>query len=91
MSIGWAYRESTKIMGGEKVGKKEITEKDLLFEINRKLEKLIGILAIQGKNRDEKIKTLASLGFSNSEISKIICIPKGTVDFIRAKSKKKNS
>jgi hypothetical protein len=76
-------------MGGERMGKKEITEKDLLFEINKKLEKLIGILAIQRKDRDEKIKTLASLGFSNSDISKIISVPKGTVDVVRAKSKKK--
>jgi hypothetical protein len=35
-----------KVMGGERMGKKEMTEKDLLFEINKKLEKLIGILAI---------------------------------------------
>ncbi len=65
------------------------SEKDLLLEISKKLDRLIGILAIQGKDRDEKIKILVSLGFSNSEISRLIGVPKGTVDSIRAKGRKK--
>jgi DNA-directed RNA polymerase specialized sigma24 family protein len=58
-------------------------------EISKKLDSLIGIMATQGKDRDEKINILASLGFSNSEISKLIGVPKGTVDSVRAKSKKR--
>jgi DNA-directed RNA polymerase specialized sigma24 family protein len=65
------------------------TERDLLLEISKKLDRLIGILAIQGKDRDEKIRILVSLGFSNSEISRLIGVPKGTVDSIRAKGRKK--
>jgi len=65
------------------------TEKALLLEISKKLDRLIGILAIQGKDRDDKIKILVSLGFSNSEISRLIGVPKGTVDSIRAKGRKK--
>jgi hypothetical protein len=71
------------------MAKKEKTEKDLLVEISKKLDSLIGIMATQGKDRDEKINILASLGFSNSEISKLIGVPKGTVDSVRAKSKKR--
>jgi DNA-directed RNA polymerase specialized sigma24 family protein len=68
---------------------KEKTERDILLEISEKLDRLIGILAVQGKDRDEKISILVSLGFSNAEIGKLIGVPKGTVDSIRAKSKKK--
>lgn len=68
--------------------KHEKTEKQLLTEICEKLDKLIGITAIHGKNRDEKIKVLASLDFTNAEISKLTGTPKGTVDTIRARSKK---
>lgn len=68
---------------------KEKTERDLLLEISEKLDRLIGILAVQNKDRDDKVNILASLGFSNAEISKLIGVPKGTVDVIRAKRKKK--
>ena len=68
---------------------KEKTERDHLLEISEKLDTLIGILAIQDKDRDEKIRILVSLGFSNAEISKLTGVPKGTVDSIRAKRKKK--
>jgi Holliday junction resolvasome RuvABC DNA-binding subunit len=67
---------------------KEKTEKQILMEISKKLDNLIGVIAIQGKSRDEQIKVLVSLGFSNAEISKITGVPKGTVDTIRAKIKK---
>ena len=56
----------------------------ILNEISTKLDKLIAITVIQGKERDTQIRILASLGVSNSEISKLIGIPKGTVDRIRA-------
>lgn len=72
------------------MAKNEKTEKDVLMEISQKLDRLIGILAIQDKDRDDKISILVSLGFSNSEISKLIGVPKGTVDSIRAKRKKEN-
>jgi hypothetical protein len=73
----------------EKMARKEKTEKDILIEMNKKLDRLIGILATQGKDRDDKIRILVSLGFSNSEISRLIGVPKGTVDSIRAKTQKR--
>lgn len=73
------------------MAKDEKTERQLLMEISEKLDKLIGIFAIQGKNRDEQIKVLVSLGFTNAEISKLTGMPKGTVDTIRAKSKKREA
>lgn len=64
------------------------TEIDLLIEISKKLDILIGSLLIQDKERNDQIKILANNGFSNSEIGKMLGIPKGTVDSIRAKFKK---
>lgn len=69
--------------------KKHSTEKELLQEICTKLDKLIGISAIQGKEEDDQIKILVSLGYTNSEISRLAHIPKGTVDTKRAKHKKR--
>jgi len=43
------------------MARKEITEKDILIEMNKKLDRLIGILATQDKDRDEKIRILVSL------------------------------
>ena len=68
--------------------KEEKTEKQHLAEINLKLNKLIGVTAISGKSKEEQVKILVALGFSNSEISNLTAIPKGTVDVIRAKQKK---
>jgi len=70
------------------VHKEEKTEKQHLAEINLKLNKLIGVTAISGKSKEEQVKILVALGFSNSEISNLTAIPKGTVDVIRAKQKK---
>jgi flagellar motor switch protein FliG len=69
------------------MAKLDKTEKQILEEINEKLNKLIALNAVQGKNKVEQIKILASLGFTNVEISKLTAIPKGTVDSTRAKIK----
>jgi hypothetical protein len=61
----------------------------LLKEISKKLDTLIALMASQGKSRDEQIHILSSLGFTNVEISQLIGVPKGTIDGIRAKKKKK--
>jgi hypothetical protein len=65
------------------------TENELLIDINNKLEKLIGLFAIQGKSKEDQILILTKLGLSNSEISTLTGIPKGTVDSTRAKAKKR--
>lgn len=69
------------------MAKQDKTEKQILEEINEKLNKLIALSAVQGKNKQEQVKILSSIGFTNVEISKLTGIPKGTVDFTRAKFK----
>ena len=61
----------------------------LLKEIGKKLDTLIALTAIQGKSRDEQINILGSFELTNAEIGKMLGIPKGTIDGIRAKQKKK--
>jgi len=69
------------------MAKNDKTEKQILEEISNKLSKLIALSAIQGKAKVEQIKILTTLEFSNSEISKLTGIPKGTIDSTRAKLK----
>jgi len=64
---------------------KEPTEIGLLTEISRKLDLLVALTATQGKDRDDKIKILTGLGFTNVQISELVGIPKGTVDTVRAR------
>lgn len=66
------------------------TEIELLDEINGKLDDLVASFLIQGKGKEDQIQILVNRGFSNSKISSFLGIPKGTVDTIRAKKKKKN-
>lgn len=72
-------------------GRKELTEKEILMEISKKLSQLLAINAMQGKEKDSQVNILTSAGFTNSEISALLDIPKGTVDFIRTKKKKTKS
>ena len=51
---------------------KEKSEKELLEEISKKLDKLIGILAIQGKDKDEQIKILKKLKFTSEETGNLL-------------------
>jgi len=44
----------------------------LLSEINEKLEKIIAILAIQGKDEDTQIRILKRLDFPSDEIGKLL-------------------
>lgn len=67
--------------------KSDKSEKQLLEEINDKLNMLIGLNAIQDKHKADQIKILTSMGFTNAEISKLTGIPKGTVDTTRARKK----
>ena len=47
--------------------------------ILKKLDTIIGLLAIQGHDEDRKVHILKSLGFSYNEIGKLTGIPKGTL------------
>lgn len=62
-----------------------MNDSKLLAEISDKLDTLIAVTATQGKDRDDQIKVLSSLGYSNNQISKLTAIPKGTVDTVRSK------
>lgn len=64
---------------------KKSNELELLSDISKKLDRLTAIMAIRGLVRDDQIKILAFLGFSNSEISKYTLIPMRTVERVRAK------
>ena len=50
----------------------------LLTDINRKLDMLIGLAAIRGKEKDDQVKILTEIGLTNIDISKLIGLPKGT-------------
>jgi ribosomal protein S11 len=56
-------------------------------KISEKLDIIIGLLAIQGKTKEEQIKILSSLKFKSKTIEKITGIPAGTVRRIRTTSK----
>lgn len=53
-------------------------------EILKKLDMIIGLMAIKGKEKDEQIKILHSLGFTSKLISSLTGIPEGTVGRIRS-------
>ena len=55
-----------------------------------RLDKIIGLLAIQGKEKNDQIKILDSLGFTSKFISALTSIPEGTVGRIRSTKLKKN-
>jgi hypothetical protein len=64
--------------------KKDLSEKQLLEQIVEKLDKLILVVALQARPKEEQIKHLAKIGYSNSEMATMLAIPKGTIDAIRA-------
>lgn len=70
-----------------KVEKKKSTNEMIL----EKLDIIVGLLAIQGKDEDKKINILKSLGFTYKQVSELTGIPEGTLksrDHIKRKSKK---
>ncbi len=56
-----------------------MTEIDLLSDISIKLDKLIALIAIQGKSEQKQASILKSLGFTYKEISNLTGIPEGTL------------
>lgn len=65
---------------------KEILEN--LKDINLKLERLLVIIAAQGKENDIQIKILTKAGFTSEEISSLIGIPPGTISWKRSQNVK---
>ena len=54
------------------VSKNKKTSEELLEEINEKLDKIIALLAIQGKDENTQIQILKKLGFEAVEIGKLL-------------------
>ncbi len=69
---------------------KEKSEIDLLESINSKLDDLIAIMMIQGKEKEDQVRILVDNGFTSRNIGLILGIPKRTVEGIRARKIKKN-
>lgn len=67
------------------------SDNELLQEISDKLSELTAVVAIRDMEKNAQVSYLVSAGFSNSDIARIIGIPKGTVDGIRASAKKKGA
>ncbi|MGD8456018.1 MAG: hypothetical protein PVF83_06520 [Anaerolineales bacterium] len=66
----------------KKKNDEEKNELEILFEIRDKLNDVITLFSVNDKERDEKIKIMASKGYSNRQISELLGIQKGTVDGI---------
>ena len=65
------------------------SEKELLNEINEKLNKILGLIAIQNKSRQEQLKILDGLDFSSVDIGKMLGISDGAVRNMLFTAKKK--
>lgn len=57
---------------------KELTEKDILLEISRKLDYLIAGISVVGKPKSDQILQLKD-NFSSYDLSKILNIPAKTI------------
>lgn len=57
-------------------------------EMLKKLDTIIALLAIQGKDAEDRLKILRSLGLPFSEISKLTGVPEGTLKTWSFKNKK---
>lgn len=69
-----------------------MTDTDLLQEISGKLDKLIGIFAIQGvEEENKKIRILNELGFSHGLVGTLIGISANAVEIRVRKAKKKKA
>ncbi len=55
--------------------KKDPSEKELLFEINENLKRLIAVVSTQGLDDETKIKMLTSMKYSSYDISEMTGIP----------------
>lgn len=68
---------------------KNMSEKDLLFEINEKLSNLLLAMSVSGKNFQEQVAYLNNLGYKPGKISEVVGRPrqnvKDMVKFVRGK------
>lgn len=71
--------------------KREPTEKELLREISGKLDRLAGMIAIQGKEFDSQVRILTKLGLSSFEIGALLDRHPDYVRGVRSKSGNKKT
>jgi hypothetical protein len=62
----------------------QVSDVQMLQQVVERLDMLINTVAVQGKSKDEQIRYLAGLGYSNSQMAILMATPKGTIDSIRA-------
>lgn len=60
----------------------------ILKEISKKLDWLIALYSIQGKDPDTQVRILRSLNFTFAEVSKLTGIPDGT---LKSRNSRKSS
>jgi hypothetical protein len=48
------------------------SETELLSELNKKLDQVIALLAVQGRNPDEQIRMLYEFGYDSTFIGKVL-------------------
>ncbi|MGD0035881.1 MAG: hypothetical protein ABSC53_01130 [Bacteroidota bacterium] len=68
-----------------------MNEIELLQEISKKLDKLIALYAIQGKNPNDQANILKGLGFTYKETSQLTGTPEGTLKTWDHKKKQKEN
>ena len=59
-------------MSKNKTKEKKVTEIEILKNIEKKLDRLTGIMAIQGKERKTQVQILTTMGFNSSEVASLI-------------------
>jgi hypothetical protein len=70
---------------------KRKSEREFLAEISRKIDRLIGVLSIQGKDVDAQIDILTKLGFKSREIGPLVGQHPDSVRRARSRKKKLSS
>ena len=59
-------------MSKNKTKEKKVTEIEILKNIEKKLDRLTGIMAIQGKELKTQVQILTTMGFNSSEVASLI-------------------
>jgi hypothetical protein len=65
------------------------TERELLQDINERLDKLIGIVAIQGKPQNQQIEMLDGLGLDSKTIGLYVGLSSDAVRQRKSQKKRK--
>jgi hypothetical protein len=66
-----------------------MTEAELLVDIGRKLDKLIALAAIQGKEEEKQLSILNAMKFTDKEVSIFMGIPVGALKMRRHRKRNK--